>query len=61
LIGAAARHGRRSEYFACAGLFFFHETVNFGCCCGLFRLAQKNRPPYIPRIGLNSMMLRHLE
>jgi hypothetical protein len=47
--------------FACAGLIFFHETVNFERQGAYFRLAEKNWPPYIPRIGLNSMMLRHLE
>jgi hypothetical protein len=39
---------------------FFHETVNFAGCGVFSRLAEKNRPPYIPRIGLNGMMFRHL-
>jgi hypothetical protein len=40
---------------------FRHETVNFEHPGGFFRLAEKNGPPYIPRIGLNGMMFRHLE
>jgi hypothetical protein len=40
---------------------FCHETVNFEHLGGFFCLAEKNGPPYIPRIGLNRMTFRHLE